>query len=87
MNVRGSVINTPVVPNSHIILIPLEAHLNIMVMRQQIEEVVQNELTFVLGHAIDMIHMMAHSKDGFPPSNRIRPDDLRQSPYRTVATG
>lgn len=39
---------TPVIPDGEIVLAPLEAHVRVVVERDQVEEVVEEEVGFVL---------------------------------------
>ena len=82
-------IRAPVIPDSDIVFAPLESHLYIMILRHQIEKVVQNDIAFDFGHVVDMTQVMAHRKYRLPTRNRIRADNLEscQKPIRELVLG
>ena len=69
-------ISVPVVPDGYIILSPLEPNLDIVIMSQQIQEVVQDNLTFAFGDVVDVAYVVTDSEDALPPSHWMRPNNL-----------
>jgi hypothetical protein len=69
-------IRAPVVPNGNVILSPLETNLDIMIVRQQVQEVVQQDLTLAFCNVVDMSDVMTNSEYRFPPSDWIRTNNL-----------
>ena len=48
--------HTPIVPDGHIIPLPLEAYLSVMVLRDQVEEIVEQYVELVFSHPIDALY-------------------------------
>ena len=82
-------IRAPIIPDGDIVFAPLESYLHIMILGDQIEKIVQNDITFDFGHVVDMTQVMTHRKDRLPTSNRIRADNLKpcQKPIRELVLG
>src|SRR5271156_4566488 len=64
-------ISGTVIPNRNIMLIPLESNLDIVIMRQQIQKVVQQQITLMFCNIIDVTYMMSHCKHTLPSSHWI----------------
>ena len=45
-----------------------------MILHNQPDKPFQQRLRFQRGHVVDLLHMRAHGKHGFPPRHRVRPD-------------
>jgi hypothetical protein len=72
---RRSVVHASVVPDGQIILVlPSLADMQIVVLNNQLDEPFQCMLAFLLGQAVDLLHVMANSKDRFPACDGIRSD-------------
>lgn len=61
---------TPIIPDSKVVLVPLEAHLRIVVLRDEVEEVREEEVGFVFCDAIDTFGEAFVYVDGFPAGYR-----------------
>jgi len=72
------VICTPIIPDGDVVFAPLEPHLHIMIMRHQIEKVVQKDITFNFRDVIDVTHMVAHRENRLPSCDRVGADYLSQ---------
>lgn len=73
--IRSSVISGTVIPNCNIMLTPLESNLDIVIMRQQIQKVVQQQITLMFGNIIDVTYMMSHCKHTLPSGHGIGSDN------------
>lgn len=65
----GAVPRASVVPDGQVILAPLEAHLGVVVLRDQVEEVREEEVGLIAGHAVDALGETTVDIDGLPPSD------------------
>lgn len=61
------------VPNCYIVWIPLVTHLDIMVSRNQLHEIILYLLIFKRMHIVYLFAMQANRKYGFQTRNRICP--------------
>jgi hypothetical protein len=61
--------HAPIVPDRKVVLSPLEAHLSIMVLGEQVENIAQKKIGLVLRHAIDALGEAFVDIYGFPASN------------------
>ena len=66
---------TPVIPNRHVILFPFEPHLRVMILRQQIEQILEQQIRLVLRHAVDPRREAAVDEHTFPARGGVRADD------------
>lgn len=64
--VRSAVPHAPVVPDGEVVLAPLEADLRVVVLDDNVEEIAQQEVGFVLGDAVDAFCEAFVYVDGFP---------------------
>src|SRR5271156_2630295 len=69
-------VRTTIIPNRNIIFAPFKTNLDIVVLCQKIQEVIQNKITLVFRHIIDMSDMVTYRKHRFPPRNGVGADDL-----------
>lgn len=65
----------PVVPDSERVLLPLEAHLQVMVELRQVEEVLEDGVRLVARHTDDALREVRVNEDRLPAGNRICADD------------
>ncbi len=56
-----------VIPDSHVVLAPLEPHLSVMVLGHQVEEVVEKHVGLILGDAVDALGEAFVDVDRLPP--------------------
>ncbi len=65
----------PIIPNRHVILIPPKPHLRIMILRHEIEQVRQQDVTLIPRDAIDAAREAAIDIERLPARDRVRADD------------
>ena len=58
-----------VVPDGEVVLAPLEAHLGIVVLGDEVEEIGKQNIGLVLGDAVDAIGEALVDVEGFPSSD------------------
>jgi hypothetical protein len=66
---------TYVIPNGEIILVPLEANLQVVIPGDDVDKLFENVIAFSLGNIIDVGNVRTNSKDGFPASNWVGADN------------
>lgn len=64
--VCGTVPHAPVVPDGQVVFAPLEADLGVVVLGDDVEEILQQEVGFVLCDAVDALGEAFVYVDGFP---------------------
>ena len=70
---RSSMIHTPIIPNRNIILrLPLQPHLQIMILNDKLHEPTQEVLALVIRQPMNPLDMMSHRKNRLPPRHRVR---------------
>ncbi len=68
-------VHTPVIPDRDIIhRLPPQAHLEVVVLDNQLREPVQEVLALLLGQAVDALDVVADGKDRLPARDRVRAD-------------
>jgi hypothetical protein len=66
--------NAPVVPDGNIIrVLPLEPHLQIVVLVHQLQEPLQQSPALLFRHPVHVLHVAAHGEHALPPRYRVRP--------------
>jgi hypothetical protein len=74
--IRSSMERAAIIPDGNIIgRLPLEPHLQVMVIDQQPAKPLQQRLALQLRDPIDMTNVSADGEDALPPRNRIRTND------------
>ena len=58
-----------------VFVLPLEAHLQVMVLDHKIHEPVKEVSAFILGQSIDLVYMLANGKHALPACNWVCSDD------------
>jgi hypothetical protein len=73
--------DTAVIPNGHIVLVPLEPHLQIMVLGDQLQEVRLDDITLALSHTIDpaLLNLVSCTEERFPARDWVSADDWVRS--------
>lgn len=57
---RGSVVHAPVIPDGNIVgVLPLEAHLQVVVLDNELDEPVKEMLALLVGQAVDALAVVA----------------------------
>lgn len=64
--VGRAVPHAPVVPDSQVVLAPLEADLGVVILRDHVEEVAEEDVRLVFGDAVDALGEALVDVDGFP---------------------
>lgn len=73
--VRGAVESRSVIPDGAVILVPLEAHLRIVILRHEVEQVVQEDVGLILVDPIDPLRESLVDIDALPAAYWIRTND------------
>lgn len=72
---NGGFKGTYIIPDGHIVLIPAEPDLKIMVVRDEPNKLLQEMIALPLCQIIDSRHMRPHRIDALPSRDRIRAHD------------
>jgi hypothetical protein len=54
-----------------ILVVPLEANLQVMVLGDHTEELIKQVSALTISQTVDVLHVMADSEDGFPSSHGV----------------
>lgn len=58
-----------------ILVLPLQAGLQVVVLVDQVEEPLQEMVALLLCHSVDVPHMPSDGEDALPPGDRVGADD------------
>lgn len=69
--------HAPIVPDRHIVLPPPKPHLQVVILRDQLEEVGLQNLALAFGDAVDpsSVDLVAGPEEGLPARDRVGADD------------
>lgn len=73
--IRSAVESRPVIPDGTVILAPAVPHLRVVVLRHQVEEVVEQHVALVLGDAVDALGEAPVDKHRLPTCYGVGSDD------------